>query len=107
MAAEVELFKNEKAKSAIWNPFKFKKENQKLVDNIAIYVIIVTRHLSIQVGPQTLPAKCVGITGMLISTLILINIFFKKGPAFTCAPISQGQVKLSTMVKGGIPKSES
>ena len=28
MAAEVELIQNEKAKSAIWNRFKLKKENQ-------------------------------------------------------------------------------
>ena len=84
MAAEVELFKNEEAKSAIWNHFKLKKENQELVNNVAIYVIIVTKHLSIQMGPQTLPATCVSITVMLTSTLTLINM--KKRPSFYVCP---------------------
>ena len=50
MAGEVELFKNEKAKSSIWNHFKLKKENQKKLSTTLQYVIIVMRQLSIQVG---------------------------------------------------------
>lgn len=35
----VELIKNEKAKSAIWNHFKLKKENKKLLSSIAVFII--------------------------------------------------------------------
>ena len=64
------------------------------------YIIIVTRQLSIKVGPQTLPATREGITGMLTSKLNF-DKHDEKGLASMCAPISQGHVKLSTMVKGG------
>ena len=77
MAAEVELFKKTRKQNQHLESLLSKKKKIRKLSTTLQYVIIVTRQMSIQAGPQTLPATYVGITGMLTSTIILINMIKK------------------------------
>ncbi|XP_078331137.1 E3 SUMO-protein ligase ZBED1-like [Crassostrea virginica] len=94
MAAEVELFKNEKAKSAIWGHFKLKKENQKIVNNVAV-CNICNETIKYSGGTTNLASHMRRHHG----NVKINDQPDKKGPAAnasTSTPMSKGQVALTT-----------
>ena len=98
MATEVELLKNEKAKSAIWGHFNLKK-NQKIVNNVVV-CNFCKKTIKNSGGTTNLASHMRRHHG----NVKINDQPDKKGPAAnasTSTPMSKGQVNLSTMLSGG------